>query len=221
MWCIWETLRWDAMSKERFLSLHRFVTFLFTIISFLNTWLDFCPLYSKAWITVEHLLYLISFGLHLKGIPGLSKLRGIIGADLISFELVYCLILRGNWMAQSVFCQGEIKQVLWFKKRLLRGTLARRCLGDMAATLIGFGPWFLIIISMWPWWCWLKKAVVFSRPKQLPVFLVSYAFIFAIFRWTCNENHRISYELSTVKNFNYCDRLSAYRREGTQHDASK
>lgn len=39
-------------------------------------------------------------------------------------------------MAQSVFCQGEVKHVPLFKERLIRGTLTRRCLGDMAVTLI-------------------------------------------------------------------------------------
>lgn len=79
---LWEMLRWNAKSKERFLSLQCFITFLFTVISFLNAWLDFCPLDSKVWIVVEQLLYLLSFGLHLKGTPWLSKLCGIMGSDL-------------------------------------------------------------------------------------------------------------------------------------------
>jgi len=28
------------------------------------------------------------------------------------------------------------------------------------------------VIAMWTWRCWIKSAAVFSRPKQLPVFLV-------------------------------------------------
>lgn len=43
-------------------------------------------------------------------------------------------------MAESVFCQGEVKHMLLFKERLIRGTLTRRCLGDMGVTLIDFEP---------------------------------------------------------------------------------
>lgn len=132
---LWEMLRWNAKSKQRFLSLQCFITILFTVLSFLNAWLEFCPLYSKVWIVVEQLLYLISFGLHLKDTSWLSKLCGIMGAD-IGF-IWTCLLADAVEKLNGTKCllSGEVKHVLWFKERLLRGTLARRCLGDMAVTL--------------------------------------------------------------------------------------
>lgn len=70
-------LTWAATSNEKFLPFPCSIIFLFTIISFLSSWLDLCLLYHKAWMVVEQLLYL-SFGFHLKGILWPSKLLGIM-----------------------------------------------------------------------------------------------------------------------------------------------
>lgn len=152
-------LRSDAMSKKRFVPLHWSITFLFTMISFLNAWLDFCPLYYKAWIMVEQLLYLTSFGLHLKGTPWLSKLHGIMGGHL-GF-IWTCLLadpvgklngkkclLSGTGKIMCCDLKRDCLEVLWLEGAWETWQLLWL---DLGLYSLLFFIMLVTLIAMWPW----------------------------------------------------------------------